>query len=60
MSLLPALETDTLTVVPWPDDVIDALGHDPRSHYVEAYWLGTLGPSTTWLLRRLVAGSVII
>jgi len=36
--------------------VIDSLGHDPRSHYVETYWLGILGPSTTWLLRRLVAG----
>jgi hypothetical protein len=23
---------------------------------VETYWLGILGPSTTWLLRRLVAG----
>jgi hypothetical protein len=34
-------------VVPLPDDVIDALGHDPRSHYVETYWLGTLGPPTT-------------
>ena len=56
MSLLPVLETDRLTVVPWPDDVIDALGHDPRSNYVETYWLGTLGPSTTWLMRRLVSG----
>src|SRR3954447_18606141 len=56
MSLLSAIESDTITVVPWPDDVIDALGHDPRSNYVETYWLGTLGPSTTWLLRRLVAG----
>src|SRR5438477_9798308 len=56
MSLLSAIESDLLTVVPWPDDVIDALGHDPRSNYVETYWLGTLGPSTTWLLRRLVAG----
>lgn len=46
----------TLTIRPWPDDVIDSLGHDPRSHYVETYWLGILGPSTTWLLRRLVAG----
>ena len=47
MSLLTAIESDTLTVVPLPDDVIDALGHDPRSHYVETYWLGTLGPPTT-------------
>jgi hypothetical protein len=45
--------TGTLTVVPWPDVVIDALGHDPRSPYVETYWLAVLGPSTTWLLRRL-------
>jgi hypothetical protein len=43
----------TLIVVPWPDVVIDALGHDPRSPYVETYWLAVLGPSTTWLLRRL-------
>jgi len=56
MTLLPALQVDSLHVVPWPDDVIDALGHDPRSNYVEMFWLGTLGPSTTWLLRRLVAG----
>jgi hypothetical protein len=36
--------------------VIDALGHDPRSAYVERFWLGILGPSTTWLIRRLAAG----
>jgi hypothetical protein len=42
-----------LRIVPWPDVVVDALGHDPRSLYVETYWLAVLGPSTTWLLRRL-------
>ena len=47
---------DHLAVRPLPDDVIDNLGFDPRSHYVETYWLGILGPSTTWLLRRVVAG----
>jgi hypothetical protein len=52
----PADPPDTLAIQPWPDSVIDALGHDPRSHYVEQYWLGILGPSTTWLLRRLAAG----
>ena len=46
----------TLYVVPWPDPVIDQLGFDPRSAYVEAYWLSTLGPSTTWLLRRFAHG----
>ena len=53
---VPAPTSDHLTIVPWPDPVIDSLGHDPRSHYVETYWLGILGPSTTWLLRRLVTG----
>jgi hypothetical protein len=54
----PALtfSSDILLVQPWPDDVIDRLGFDPRSQYVESYWLGILGPSTSWLLRRLVAG----
>ncbi|HEY5888143.1 MAG TPA: hypothetical protein VIT24_10480, partial [Acidimicrobiales bacterium] len=36
---------------PWVDTVIDRVGHDPRSRYVEQFWLGILGPSTTWLLR---------
>src|SRR5438874_7497315 len=53
---LPPLSGDTLHVRPWPDPVIDAVGHDPRSSYVERFWLGILGPSTTWLLRRLAAG----
>jgi hypothetical protein len=54
--VIPVLPVDSLTVRPWPDPVIDQLGHDPRSQYVETYWLGILGPSTTWLLRRIVAG----
>lgn len=53
---LPALPAETLTVRPWPDAVIDKVGHDPRSTYVERFWLGVLGPSTTWLLRRVAAG----
>ena len=52
----PSFPTETLVIRPWADEVIDALGHDPRSSYVETYWLGILGPSTTWLLRRIVAG----
>jgi hypothetical protein len=47
---------DSVHVRPWPDPVIDAVGVDPRSAYVERFWLGILGPSTTWLLRRLAAG----
>jgi hypothetical protein len=47
---------DALTIRPWRDPIIDQVGFDPRSTYVETFWLGILGPSTTWLLRRLVAG----
>jgi hypothetical protein len=49
------LPFDSLIVLPWPDPVVDAVGHDPRSPYVEHFWLGILGPSTTWLLRRMAA-----
>jgi len=35
-----------LPIRPWPDGVIDALGEDPRSAYVERFWLGILGPQT--------------
>lgn len=48
--------TDYVTVRPWFDVVIDQLGHDPRSQYVETYWLSVLGPTTTWLLRMIAAG----
>jgi len=43
-----------LRVEAWPDPVIDEVGHDPRSAYVETFWLPVLGPSTTWLLRHLI------
>jgi hypothetical protein len=56
MQPLITFECDTLTVCPWADDVIDSLGFDARSPYVERFWLGVLGPSTTWLLRRIAAG----
>ena len=45
-----------LLVRAWPDPVLDNLGHDPRSTYVEQYWLSILGPSATLLLRRLANG----
>lgn len=48
--------TQRVIVRPWIDPVVDDDGHDPRSRYVETFWLGVLGPTATWLLRRLVAG----
>jgi hypothetical protein len=48
----PPSPTARLLVEPWLDPVVDEVGHDPRSIYVETFWLPVLGPSTTWLLRR--------
>ena len=53
-SQVPALP-ESIWVEPWPDETEDHDGHDPRSQYVELFWLGTLGPSTTWLIRRIAA-----
>jgi len=52
----PTFPVPRLAVRAWPDPVIDTVGHDVRSPYVERFWLGVLGPSATWLLRRLVRG----
>ena len=44
------------TIRPWIDPVVDEHGHDPRSTYVEQFWLGVIGPTATWIMRRLAAG----
>lgn len=49
-------DTPLVTITPWIDPVVDGSGFDPRSLYVETYWLGVLGPTATWLVRRFVAG----
>jgi hypothetical protein len=49
-------ESDRIGVLPWPDEVVERTGFDPRSPYVERFWLGVIGPSTTWLIRRIAAG----
>ena len=43
----------TITVKPWNDPLVDTLGHDPRSLYVETFWLPTLGPTALLLMRHL-------
>jgi hypothetical protein len=46
----------TLRIVPWVDSIADPHGLEPCSRYVELFWLPIVGPSTTWLLRRLSYG----
>lgn len=41
-----------VTIHPWVDPLVDARGHDPRSIYVERYWLSVIGPTATWIMRR--------
>jgi len=52
----PDSGTSIITVLPWTDPVIDVKGFDPRSNYVERFWLSVIGPSTLLLLRRLARG----
>jgi hypothetical protein len=49
-------ESASVRIRPWCDEVIDQMGFDPRSPYVERFWLGVVGPSVTWLIRRIAAG----
>ena len=49
----PRPQISHLLVLPWPDIVIDNLGVDPRSDYVEQYWLGLVGPASVLLMRHL-------
>jgi len=46
----------SLVVRPWPDPIVEARGHAPDGAYVELFWLGVLGPTATWLVRRLTTG----
>jgi hypothetical protein len=52
----PSGGDDRMRIVPWIDPIADPHGVHPCSRYVELYWLGIIGPSTTWLLRRLSYG----
>lgn len=49
----PAGSPTSLTVVAWPDPIVESHGHKPGSPYVEAVWLGVLGPATTLCWSRL-------
>jgi hypothetical protein len=47
---------DSLVVRAWWDPDLATRGFDPRGAYVERFWLGVLGPSTVFLIRRLARG----
>jgi hypothetical protein len=43
-------------IIPWHDPATDTHGYDVRSPYVETFWLGVLGPTAMWLMRRCADG----
>ncbi|MEY3805528.1 MAG: hypothetical protein RIR69_340 [Actinomycetota bacterium] len=47
-----------IRVIPWTDPVVEATGYPIDDPYVEMFWLPILGPTATWLARRLVSGLV--
>ncbi len=54
--LVPAAMSEPLRVLlarPWDDPSLRRRGHDPRSAYVERFWVAILGPSAVWFLRLL-------
>lgn len=44
----------SFAIGPWIDPTLEQYGYPVSGDYVETFWLGTLGPTSTWLLRRLV------
>ena len=48
------LSTDhLLTLSVWEDPLVEALGHEPLSRYVEMCWTPVLGPTSILVFRRL-------
>ena len=49
----PDRSVGSIFITAWIDPTVESLGFDPRSSYVEHFWLPILGPSCIFLLRRL-------
>jgi hypothetical protein len=50
----------TLTLIRFPDPLVEQGGHRPGSPYVELVWLGVLGPSTTFAWQRLARQVTVV
>ena len=48
-----ALDAERFDVIAWDDPVVRRIGFAHDHPYVETHWLPVLGPTATWLLRRL-------
>lgn len=48
-----------LEIHPWRDPIVERVGFDACGDYVELFWLAIIGPTSTWLLRRLAVMAVL-
>lgn len=48
-----------IEVACWRDTVVERVGFDACGDYVELFWLPVIGPTSTWLLRRLAVMVVL-
>lgn len=55
-SSVPGALPASIVVLPWHDPVVEPIGFAAHSDYVELFWLPILGPTASWVLRRLAAG----
>ncbi len=51
-----SITDEFIDVMPWHDTLVDSTGHPIGDPYIEMFWLPVLGPTATWLLRRLATG----
>ena len=51
-----SISDEFIDVMPWHDTLIESNGHPIGDPYIEMFWLPVLGPTATWLLRRLATG----
>jgi len=49
-------ESSVINIVKWNDPLVESAGFAVNDPYVEMFWLPILGPTATWLLRRLAGG----
>ena len=49
-------EDAIIHIVPWKDSLVEQGGYAIDDPYIEMFWLPILGPTATWLLRRLAGG----
>ena len=51
-----SITDEYIDVMAWNDPLVDKSGYPIGDPYVEMFWLPVLGPTATWLLRRLASG----